>query len=489
MIRNRASGQASIGADGTEGFLARRSPAGFVFRGLKSGVPRGLGTSRGQRRIDATQSWRESDASVAFALFVPMLFMSELGTIGAALFSAVALLYVAQRARQLRAIVAPRAFLLAIPFLALLSTMWSEVPGDTLKYSLEFALTIGVGLVLSAAPRPQEVLWGIFLAFAVYIISALTFGQLVNIGANGQTAFSGLTASKNLLADIASTGFLLSAVVLSIGIEDRRPLRSAAALLVAAAELYALLDARSAGAVLGLALGVLVFAILLALRSVGFVLRVTATAFLSACLVGAALVYRELSDGLIEAGTRFFDKDMTLTGRTYLWQRASDFIAEKPLLGKGFNAFWLQGNPDAEGMWHYAGITDREGFSFHNTFVEILVHLGWSGVVVIGVTPVFGVAFLFGKVIARPSLALSFWASVLVYQLVRMPIETIGFTQFYFSTVLLFAALGSAFAPRRTSATVKYFSQASYSSHSRFRPIFDRSYLAKPSLESGSPRA
>jgi len=48
-----------------------------------------------------------------------------------------------------------------------------------------------------------------------------------------------------------------------------------------------------------------------------------------------------------------------------------------------------------------------------------------------------------------------FWLSVLVYELVRMPIESIGFTEFYFSTVLLFMAMGSAFAipPERRLGT------------------------------------
>ena len=76
--------------------------------------------------------------------------------------------------------------------------------------------------------------------------------------------------------------------------------------------------------------------------------------------------------------------------------------------------------------------------------------------------------FLIARFIARPNLFLCFWLAVLVYELVRMPIESIGFNEFYFSTVLLFMALGSAFgmpaekraqpaqrfAPRSTPASV-----------------------------------
>jgi exopolysaccharide production protein ExoQ len=176
------------------------------------------------------------------------------------------------------------------------------------------------------------------------------------------------------------------------------------------------------------------------------VLRATATFFLGLLLVVAALNYRALSSAMIDTGTRFFDKDLTLTGRTYLWQRAYDLINETPWLGRGFRSFWLQGNPDAEGLWQYAGILSRDGFNFHNTAVEVLVHLGWVGLVVYGAVVIFALGFLIARFLVRPNLFVCFWLSILIYELVRMPIESIGFTEFYFSTVLLFMAMGSAFA-------------------------------------------
>jgi len=163
-------------------------------------------------------------------------------------------------------------------------------------------------------------------------------------------------------------------------------------------------------------------------------------------LLVAALNYRALSGAMIEMGARFFDKDLTLTGRTYLWQRAYDLIAETPWLGKGFHSFWLQGNPDAEGLWQYAGITSREGFNFHNTAIEILVHLGWFGLVVCTLVVVIALGILIARFLIRPNLFICFWLSVLVYELVRTPIESIGITEFYFSTVLIFMAMGSSFA-------------------------------------------
>jgi exopolysaccharide production protein ExoQ len=424
---------------------------------------RGSGTSR---EFD-------SDGFFAFALFVPMLFISGLGTLGAALFSGLAVVYAVARLRQLGEIFAPRAFLLIIPAFAVFSILWSESPSDTLKYSLEFSLTVGFALLMSAAPRPKAVLWGMFLAFALYIVAALAFGQVVDLGNNGETAFSGLTESKNLLADIGSTGLLVSLACFVAGFEDRRPFRSILALVVAAAQIYALIEARSAGALLGIAPAMLCFIFLLALRPARLMIRLMLTMLAALSTAILALGY---GSNLVEDGMTLFDKDPTLTGRTYLWQRAADLIAEKPILGKGFNAFWLQGNPDAEGLWRYAGIVERSGFSFHNTMIEVLVNLGWLGVVVFSIVAVAGIALLLRRVMTRPTLALCFWLSVLVYEFVRMPIEAIGTAPFYFSTVLLFAAFGSALAPRRLGAMAKVARRQSYRLRAP-RPAFQRGSL------------
>lgn len=387
--------------------------------------------------------------ATAFGLFTAMLFISQLGSLGALVIIGLTGFYALLHLARLYDLLLPRAFILAIPAVIVLSTLWSETRSETLKYAIEFTITVGAGLLLSGSRRPMSVLFGMFLAFGVYIAVSLAFGQSVFVGTTGTTAFSGLNRGKNMLADIASTGLLISAATFLVAFAERRLLLVLAAVLVGGMELYVVIAARSAGAMLGFALATALFALLLALRPIGAVLRATGTFFLGLVLVIAALNYRDLSSAMIDTGARFFDKDMTLTGRTYLWQRAYDLIHETPWLGRGFRSFWLQGNPDAEGLWQYAGIVSRDGFNFHNTAVEILVHLGWVGLIVYGAVVVLALGFLIARFLTRPNLFVCFWLSILVYELVRMPIESIGFTEFYFSTVLLFMALGSAFAVPR----------------------------------------
>ncbi|TGV63220.1 O-antigen ligase family protein, partial [Mesorhizobium sp. M00.F.Ca.ET.158.01.1.1] len=78
-----------------------------------------------------------------------------------------------------------------------------------------------------------------------------------------------------------------------------------------------------------------------------------------------------------------FGKDSTLTGRTYLWEQGWNAAMRSPILGVGYAAYWVQGFAEAERLWNEFYITTRTGFHFHNTYVEALVELGFTGAVLI----------------------------------------------------------------------------------------------------------
>jgi len=393
----------------------------------------------------------DADGVFALALFLPLLFMQNLGTPGAAMVAALVPLYVFVRRERLLRTLAPRSFLFVIPALALFSVVWSVAARESLRFAVEFAITVTAGLLLSSARNQEAVLRGLAVAFFVYVLDSVLNGGYVSIGVGlGGQAFSGLTDSKNLLADIASTGLVVTSVMLLMALRGRSWLWAGLGVVAIVLDVYCVIAARSAGALLGLAMAIAAFGGLTPLVYAGRVLRAWITSAVALCLIAIGFNYQSLAQALIDLGATVFDKDATLTGRTYLWYRAADLIREAPLLGRGYQAFWLQGNTDAEGLWRYFGIEDRGGFTFHNTYVEILVTLGWIGLAVIGVTVLLGVVALVRRFVDRPNLPLVFWISVLLYELARTPIETIGISPFYFSTALMFAALGAAFGRVRT---------------------------------------
>ena len=55
-------------------------------------------------------------------------------------------------------------------------------------------------------------------------------------------------------------------------------------------------------------------------------------------------------------------------------------IAERPVLGVGYQAFWVIGNAEAEALWYMFGIEARSGFNFHNLYLSNAVEIGLLGV-------------------------------------------------------------------------------------------------------------
>jgi len=391
------------------------------------------------------------DGLFALALFVPMLFIGRLGTVGAAIVASLVPLYLFARRDRLFELFLPRAFLFLIPAFAMFSVVWSVAPKESARYSVELLLTVCAGLLVSSARNQEAVIRSISVAFFSYVVGSLFFGRYVAVGVGAaHEAFSGLSFSKNLLADIAATGLVVAAAVTIMAIRSRSVLWILFGLASVALDLYSAVAARSAGALIGLGMAILAIAGLTPLVFAGRVLRAWITSVVALVLLGVGISYSALSEAMINFGTTLFDKDPTLTGRTYLWYRAADLIREHPIVGRGFYAFWVQGDIDAEGLWRYFGIDGRGGFTFHNTGIEILVMLGWVGLAITASVVLIGVIFLIRRFVSQPSLPLVFWIGMLLYDIARMPIETIGVAPFYFSTALLFGALGAAFRPDRS---------------------------------------
>ena len=52
---------------------------------------------------------------------------------------------------------------------------------------------------------------------------------------------------------------------------------------------------------------------------------------------------------------------------------------DDPILGVGYDAFWVPGTHEAEVLWQQFGIIERSGFHFHNLVINEFVDLGLLG--------------------------------------------------------------------------------------------------------------
>lgn len=282
------------------------------------------------------------DGLFALIIFLALLFVVKLGTLSGVIFLGSVQAYGAYRLRRVLECWPALMLALVFPLYATMSTLWSHMPGQSMKYGLELIITVAAGLMLAAAPNRWAVMRGMFIAFTSYIVAALAFGQYVGVGNTSQTALAGLSDGKNLLGDIASTGALISLATLLMSLSARKwlwVLAAAAALLL---ELYVMAAARSAGAMIAVSVGLATVLGLALIQSGGVAVRAAATFVVGVVGVAAALSHRWLAQTLIDLSVALFDKDPTLTGRTYLWYRAEDLIAQNPVLGRGFYAFWFR---------------------------------------------------------------------------------------------------------------------------------------------------
>jgi exopolysaccharide production protein ExoQ len=76
------------------------------------------------------------------------------------------------------------------------------------------------------------------------------------------------------------------------------------------------------------------------------------------------------SNTLVDDFLAALGKDSTLTNRTIIWEAGNRAADENPWLGLGFEGFWRDETGAAQTK-----------LSFHNTYIEVRVALGWVGFV------------------------------------------------------------------------------------------------------------
>lgn len=335
--------------------------------------------------------------------------------------------------------------IMLLPGFGLASALWSINPSLSAYYGVQYIVTAIVGILIGASMSREQALRGVFYAFAIFSVSSAVFGRSVGWGDGGPggTAFAGLVASKNSAGDIAALGAMASLTYFFRYLLRSEFLGALVAAGLLMVQVYLTFASQSSGAVLGLAIGTgfIVFASMAC--AVPQQYRVLLSLMLFAGIVVLVGTSNLWFRSLLEAITAAAGKNPTLTGRTEIWEDASRLMRERPAFGLGFSAFWVHGNLDAEGIWRNMGILNRTGFNFHNSGLEILVHLGWVGLsLFVGIFTLQAVR-LFAKTVHQPDLPLIFWSAFFIYQISRVYAESRGLKLFDYGTIMLFAGMAA----------------------------------------------
>ena len=259
---------------------------------------------------------------------------------------------------------------IVFPLFAACSALWSDYPAKSLYYALEYSSLMLCTLIMTSRVSIPAFLRGIMIGSSLVLAATLLNGRY-----DGD-ALTGLFDSKNQVGLYAEICALFSLLVW-FGKQKYR----AWAIPALAIALYALIASQSASSIASLALTTAALAVFYAITLLPQHFRLLAC-LICTCLIMIAAVCTWSQDWHYDL-LKSFGKGHTLSGRTELWEEGFALGMERPILGHGYNAFWVQGNPRAEQLWFDYHIYARNGFHFHNLYMETFVELGIAGVILI----------------------------------------------------------------------------------------------------------
>ena len=360
---------------------------------------------------------------LSFVSFAGFVLETRYGMPAMAICLGVWIFYIAAWPRRCLEWVQSCRLLWLLPGFATISALWSIEPSLSFKLGIEFMVFTGVAIVAGRAQTQHSLISSLMCALLVGVVLSALSRTTAPVGTTGEIALIGIFGSKNNLACFTCLSMLSSLSVLS---NPRQPSRlRLLALFGLVLDPAMLIKAHSLGALLaggGAMAAELGFVVIAQLPRRQRNLLLALLGILAAAAAGLVLLALQqgfdLSSLLAAAG-----KDTSLTGRTFLWSRARDMIAMRPVLGVGYQAFWVQGHIEAEGLWRFAQIESRSGFHFHNLYFETAVELGEVGAGLLAISLFATSVAAFRAGLERPGADTAFLCALVVFFAIRVGVE------------------------------------------------------------------
>jgi exopolysaccharide production protein ExoQ len=284
-----------------------------------------------------------------------------------------------QRGVNLETFARNNRWLMVFFIFTLISVAWSDFPLVAFKRWIKILGHPIMVLVVLTEPYPIEAVKRLFkrLAFALIPLSICFIKYFPEWGRGfdqwtGQGFSAGVATSKNELGCtclIFGLFFFWNGLQ-ALKIQNRKARRNELILNGAFFVLnwWLLMQASSATSLAMMILGILVI--------YGLGLKFLNKRYIGAYLVTAIILFAALEPifGIYASVVKGLGRDLTLTGRTDLWDAVLK-LQTNPLLGTGFESFWLGPRLDAlwkEFFWH--------PLQAHNGYIEIYLNLGVVGI-------------------------------------------------------------------------------------------------------------
>jgi O-antigen ligase len=262
-------------------------------------------------------------------------------------------------------------WLFAYLALAGASVLWAFKPEfSAIRFILELTIVTSIVLPALVAARTTDMMRGVFLCFAFALILNVYFvlNQTPIYFEDGRIGYPGYFTFKGLLGECAAIAFLLSLhEILYPG--GRRAL----GIIIIAVAAYLMVLSDSKGS-LGLALIAPSLAGLTLI--IGKAIRISPAIVLLPIPICYNVLSRLIGDLTARISYHIYG-NYTLSGRIFIWDFAQYEIARRPLLGWGYQSFWLVG-PDAPSIVE-APSWIKSMPSAHNGYLDTTLDTGHVG--------------------------------------------------------------------------------------------------------------
>jgi hypothetical protein len=271
------------------------------------------------------------------------------------------------------------------------SVLWSDYPGLAFKRWIKAQGDLVMVMIVLTDPDRFAAIKRL-LARATFLLiplSVLFIKYFPEVGKGfkhyGLADYFGVTTNKNLLGGICLIFGLASLWRFLAAYRDRENAHRTRHLIVhgvlLAMVLWLFSMARSMTSLAGFLLG---SCLIVATSFHGVVRRPWVVHFFitAAVFVSFSVLILGVGGG---APLEAIGKDPTLTGRTDIWHLVLS-LSGNPLLGTGFESFWLPG-PRVDKIWNAYWWHPNEA---HNGYIEVYLNLGWIGVTLLAVLIVTG---------------------------------------------------------------------------------------------------
>lgn len=270
--------------------------------------------------------------------------------------------------------------LLAIPLLAIVSCIWSDIPLISLRGGIQLLLTTVFSMIIAAVVRFDSFIKIAGVCFFITMFLCLISNRYAINGLTGERSLIGVFNSKNFLSMNAAFSVFVGCSIYSHYSSQKKVKIFGLALVILS--FLVLLKAHSLGSIVTTLLVFIVTFFYIFYQKIHIPILVRSNINWLIVLSFLAVVLGLVIFGNSSAfESLMYDlgKDPTLTGRTFIWSRGLESITANPIFGLGYQSAFYVGNPLAEEIWEFAHVPSGAGFNFHNMYIDITVEMGLVG--------------------------------------------------------------------------------------------------------------